>query len=150
MLATTTFLRSVFVENLKVWEACTLAFTSSSRTLQHSPVVLIFRQGDTVESKTMVYSEPKTAVWGIKPVCKNPTCESQIGDVFTKTHKTHKTGNALSHIKASWVCKRCQKKTQPFDRPSWIEEVPDRRHYFVYDYPFDEKLERLVDSLVWY
>ena len=146
MLATNCFLRSVFVEKIDIWNACIMAFTSNNRTLLHSPLVLIYRQNSTVVSKTLVYSEPKTGVWGITPICLNTQCQSQAGDTFSKTHKV---GNMLSHMRASWSCKRCKGKTNVFDRPSWIEEVPDRRHYYAYEYPFEDKVGALADSLVW-
>ena len=150
MLSMTIFLRCVFVERQDVWDACVLAFTSHSRTLLHSPLVLIRQQGpSTVITKTMVYSDPKGGVWGLQPPCTNPECDTRPGDVYSKTHKSHKAKDKLAHSKVSWACKRCHQKTNIVERPSWIEEVPDRRHYYVFEYPYDEKAEELYRSLIW-
>lgn len=146
MLPSTSFLRSVFVEKTNIWDACIMAFTSNHNVLSHSPIVLIYRQGESVISKTLIYSEPRTGVWGIKPICTNPQCQSQAGDVFSKTHKVT---NSLTHARASWSCKRCNRKTEIFNRPLWIEEVPNHRNFFFYDYPFEGRVETLARNMKW-
>ena len=133
-----------------MWDACVLAFTSHSQILLHSPLVLICQQGPlTVITKTMVYSDPKGGIWGLQPPCTNTECDTWPGDIYFKTHKSHKAKDKLAHSKVSWACKQCHQKTNIVERPSWIEEVPDCRHYYVFEYPYVEKAEELYRSLIW-
>ena len=132
-----------------MWDACVLAFTSHSQTLLHSALVLILQQGpSTVITKTMAYSDLKRGIWGLQPPCTNAECDTLPGDVYSKTHMSHKAKDKLAHLKVSWACKQCHQKTNIIKRPSWIEEVPDHRHYYVFEYPYDEKAEGLYRTSI--
>ena len=74
---------------------------------------------------------------------------NQPGDVYSKTHKSHKSKDKLAHLKVLWACKQCHQRTNIIERPLWIEEVPDHRHYYVFEYPYDENAEELYRTLIW-
>ena len=147
MLAVTDFLRSVYITGGNIWDACVTAFTVNASVLQHSPLVLMFREGATVISRTLVWSQAKDGVWGIVPVCTNPSCATQPGDVYSKMHKVHKVA---AHSLASWTCRRCSRTSDKFRRPDWITEVPHKLNFFFYDYPFESKASVLANERTWH
>jgi hypothetical protein len=146
MLAVTQFFRGVYITGGNIWQACVTAFTANTSVLQHSPLVLIYREGATVISRTLVYSQAKDGVWGIVPVCTNTTCATQAGDVHSKIHKVHKVAG---HSVASWMCKRCSRRSDKIQRPDWITEVPYKLNFFFYDYPFESKASALANEVTW-
>jgi hypothetical protein len=146
MIAVTDFLRGIFVDGVTIWKACVRAFTANPLVLQHTPLVLIYREGTTVISRTLIYSQAKDGVWGITPICTNDQCATQPGDVYSKTHKVHKTA---THSMVSWSCRRCLRTSDKFPRPDWITEVPYKLNFFFYDYPFEAKAAMLANKRTW-
>lgn len=147
MLAVMGFLRGVYITDGNIWQACVTAFTATASVLQHSPLVLIYWDGTAVISRTLVYSQAKDGVWGIVPICTNPRCATQAGDVYSKTHKVQKV---MAHSVASWICKRCSKTSDKIQKPDWITEVPHKLIYFFYDYPFESKASALANENTWH
>jgi len=147
MATVVVFLRSVFIDRLPIWSACVMAFTANPSVLLNSPLVIVYREGTETVSRTLVYSHPKDGVWGITPICTRSSCPTQVGDLFSKTHKVNKT---QLHTRASWTCKRCRFKTDVFERPKWINEVPNRLNFFFYKFPFDSKVTTLADERTWF
>jgi hypothetical protein len=146
MIAAVEFLRSVYIDRMDIWDACVMAFTANPRVLQHSPIVLLYSVQGSIYSRTLVRSQPKDGVWGIEPICSAPNCISQVGDTYSKTHKV--TG-MQTHTRVSWVCKRCSKTSDIFNKPDWIHEVTKRSHFFYYDFPFEEQVSAMVKERIW-
>jgi hypothetical protein len=146
MATVVVFLRSVFIDQTPIWDACVMAFTANPSVLQKSPLVIIYREGARTVSRTLIYSQPKDGVWGITPICTRNGCPTQPGDVFSKTHKVNKTH---THTRASWICKRCRFKTDVFERPAWITEVLNRLNFFFYEFPFEGKVTTLASERTW-
>ena len=146
MGAVVEFLRSVLVNRADIWDACIMAFTTNPLVLEHSPLVIVYRKGSTIISRTLIHSQPKDGVWGIMPTCPNRDCPTQAGDVYSKTHKVKKV---LAHTRASWACKRCGRTSAPFEKPEWVQEVPRTLNYFFYDFPFESKVDLVAKGIVW-
>ena len=146
MATVVVFLRSVFINRTPIWDACVMAFTADPLVLQSSPLVVVYREGTSTISRTLIYSHPVDGVWGITPICTRDSCLTQPGDVFSKTHKVKKT---QTHTRASWTCKRCRSKTEVFERPTWITEVPNRLNFFFYEFPFEGKATTLASERTW-
>ena len=147
MLVVMEFLCGVYIDSNNIWHACVTAFTANTGVLQHSPLVLIYCKGATIISGTPAYSQAKDSVWGIVLVCTNPTCATQSGEVYSKTHKVHK---AVAHSVASWLCTHCSRTSDRFERPDWITEVLHKLTFFSHDYLFESKASTLANECTWH
>jgi hypothetical protein len=55
----------------------------------------------------------------------------------------------MTHSTASWICKRCSRKSNKIHRPDWITEIPHKLNFFSYDYPFESKASVLANEITW-
>jgi hypothetical protein len=143
MPAVVDFLRRVLIHREDLWTSCVTVFTHDTRILEHTPLVLIFKTGDELVSRTLVHSDPKI-IWGLTGLCGGGGgCMARPGEVVSKTRKVR---NDTNHPTACWVCSRCGWESIWVARPEWIKGTGHPLTFY-YTFPLTEEQAGLVERL---
>jgi hypothetical protein len=126
------FTNYLFCYGDSIWDSAVKAFTNDHRLGSLTDIVVIFRDGDTVNRRAITYSNALGRPWGLNPRCGNAECNSLPGNLrFQMAKKDRGDGN---HSSLVCFCVQCGWRTKRIMRPNWV--VPTKREfYFWHEYP---------------
>jgi hypothetical protein len=115
------------------WAATVEAFSRNNRALEHTSVILIFRDAkNDVQSREIALHNPPQNALGIRfHFCGNLQCRPFPGDTTFKT----KFGRERRKEKLRQICRKCGYKS-PWKSVSditWVHPITER--FFWHDYP---------------
>lgn len=141
-LPTTTFIRNVFIQRRDIRTAFLWSWLGQVEVLRSSPVVLVYRDGDTTKSEALTYSVRGSRMWGLSHKCGTSGCWNLPGDLRAEVKGTN-------HSVAKFSCLRCNGKTGWMTRPSWLSEHRDFPYFFSYSYPLTTEQKDFVQNAMW-
>jgi hypothetical protein len=137
------FLSQVYTNRDAPIVAFERAFTNDSRLGALTPVNMMYRENGEIRSKQIVYSNFKTRVWGLAPVCGNPHCFGLPGNIVFRPRKTNRGDK--NHDFVSCICRACNWGTSYIQRPEWLKPLR-RPFFFMHDYPLTRDQEDVFTS----
>ena len=146
-----TWYRLAFINKRDLWESLVEAFQFKD-SLSHTPVVLIYRDGEEVRSRCLVRSWPPHLPWGIERLRRCSSCPHSLPlDIRCKWKAGvfQSDGRTLTdpHATFRMECVRCQHTSRWVSRPDWIHPVPRHTPCYWFRWPIDDvKLNALVDE----
>lgn len=143
--AVNNFVLNIYVNRLRVWDSLLDAFAKNVAALEHTPVVLAYREDDTVKSRKLVYSIPGPgyALWGLPATNTCWNCD-QKGCVrhYTKPGQALEMRRNFTECQAfaKFKCLRCGVSTSNIQRPPWIHPIQYATNTYWYEWPEEDAL----------
>jgi hypothetical protein len=120
-------IQQAMVYGRPIFEAVFDAFSASFQALNHTPVIVIFKDKTAIHCRAIVYSVPHVKLWGLDHRCIRPECDKP-GNIRSKV------GNAANHAFGKFSCVACGWHSEWIQRPTWIQAT-SKDFVFWYDYP---------------
>jgi hypothetical protein len=130
-------IQQAMVYGRPIFEAVFDAFSSTFQVLNHTPVIVIFRDKKGIQSRAIVYSIPHVKLWGLDHRCIRPTCDKP-GNIRSKI------SSGGNHAFGKFSCITCGWNSEWIERPTWIQPT-SKEFVFWHDYPLSpERADYLV------
>jgi hypothetical protein len=120
-------IQQAIVYGRKIFDAVFDAVTATFHVLNHTPVVVIFKENGAIQSRCLVYSIPHVKLWGLDHRCIRPSCDKP-GNIRSKTSR------GPNHQYGKFDCISCGWTSKWIERPSWLHTT-SKDFYFWFNYP---------------
>lgn len=133
------WVRAVFVHKGDLWGSLVEAFHLET-VLSHTPVILIYRDGNQVHSRCLARSRLPYLPWGLEELRRCNTCTYSLPmdvEYRWRSRVLKIDGRSFTDTQAQLrqYCRRCKCDSLWVSRPEWVHFIPHCQPCYWFDWP---------------
>jgi hypothetical protein len=129
-------IKAILTRNKDPWFAFADQFSVDQTALSHTPLVFIDRTVLGIRARQLVFSDPPANAWGVIPRCGHTDCRGHKHVGSVRAQMMDRGDN--NHNFCRFKCLECNWTTRWVQRPSWLEPLQMRTHFFSHPYPLSD------------